>query len=72
MNDKKFFNKDLPKKCEYCAEAKPISGGKEYFCMKNGLVAPFDSCRKYVYDPLKRKPQGKIMGRDFDPEDLKL
>ncbi len=72
MNNNKFFNKDLPMRCEYCTEARPISGGKEFFCMKNGIVEAFDSCKKYRYDPLKRQPDNRSFGKDFDPEDLKL
>ncbi len=72
MNNKKFFNSSLPHHCEYCTEARPISGGQEYFCMKNGIVDPFDSCKKYRYDPLKRRPENRSFGQDYNPDDLKL
>ncbi len=72
MSDKKFFNKDLPKKCEYCSKSTAISGGKEFFCLKKGIVQPFDSCRAFVYDVLKRTPVVKDIGREYNEEDFKL
>jgi hypothetical protein len=72
MSEKKFFNKDLPKKCEYCEKSTAISGGKEFFCLKKGIVEPHDSCRSYVYDPLKRTPAIKDIGRDYTADDFKL
>ncbi len=72
MNNAKFFNQKLPKRCEYCVHSKAISGGKEFFCMNKGITLPQDNCRKYEYNPLKRKPVTKDIGRDFKTEDLKL
>lgn len=72
MADKKFYKSDIIPKCGYCLNAKSISGGKEFFCLKNGLMSYDDFCKGFKYDPLKRIPKAKGIGRDFDPEDLKL
>ncbi len=72
MTDKKFFNSDIIPKCGYCLNAKSISGGKEFFCLKKGLMVYDDFCKAFKYDPLKRTPKVKGIGRDFDPSDLKL
>ncbi|MBO5912057.1 MAG: hypothetical protein J6Q76_01125 [Clostridia bacterium] len=72
MSDGKFFDKSISPKCAYCLYGKPLSGGEEVFCVKKGLVDPFDACRKYKYDPLKRVPKPKDIGRDYNPEDFKL
>ena len=38
--------------------AQDLSGGleKEVACLKRGIVSSGGSCRKFKYDPLKRKP----------------
>ena len=72
MSDGKFFDKSISPMCAYCRYGKPLSGGEEVFCVKKGLVDPFDACRKYKYDPLKRVPKPKDIGRAYRPEDFKL
>ena len=72
MSDSRFFNRSIRPACSYCAHARPISGGTEIFCMKKGLREPDDNCRSYSYDPLKRTPQVRDIGRDYRPEDFKI
>lgn len=72
MSDKKHFDQGLPKACAYCINGVAFSGGAEIFCRKKGVVEPFDNCRSYKYDPLKRTPKVKDIGRDYKPEDFKL
>lgn len=72
MKDSKFFDKTIAPACAYCKNGRPISGGKEVFCRKKGLVPPNDSCRAYKYDVLKRDPKVKIIGKDYVPEDFVL
>ena len=72
MPDKKHFDKTLPPSCAYCRHGRTISGGKEIFCLKEGLKNPADSCRSYRYDVLKRSPSVKDIGRDYKPEDFKI
>ncbi len=72
MSDSKFFDKSISPKCAYCLNGRPLSGGKEVFCLKNGICDPSDYCRKYSYDPLKRVPKVKDIGRDYNPSDFKL
>lgn len=69
---KKLFDKSIPASCGYCQNARLLSGGSEVFCMKKGLRSLNDTCRAYSYDPLKRVPKVKDIGRDYDPEDFKL
>ena len=70
--EKKLFDKSIPAACGYCSNARLLSGGAEVFCMKKGLKSLHDSCRRYEYDPLKRVPTVKDIGRDYNPEDFKL
>lgn len=53
-NDQLFGNKIHPA-CQYCTEA--MQQMKEnVLCIKKGIVSPNYSCKKFVYDPLKRIP----------------
>ncbi len=70
--EKKLFDKSISHICGYCQNARLLSGGSEVFCMKKGLRTVNDYCRSYEYDPLKRTPKVKDIGRDYSPEDFKL
>ena len=72
MSDKKYYSKNIPPACAYCANGRALSGGEEIFCMKKGIVSSGDSCRSYKYDVLKRIPAVKDIGRDYKDEDFKL
>ena len=72
LRDKNFYSSLIAERCEYCRSARPIMGGKEIVCKYKGICSPFDRCRSYKYDPLKREPVIGDIGRNFDPDDLKL
>ncbi len=67
-----FFNKKLPKSCEYCVYSKALEFTKETVCKKRGVTSQRDFCRSFKYDPLKRTPQKKKIGDNYTPEDFKL
>jgi len=69
---KKMYNKNLPKKCEYCLRATPLGNGKEMICEKRGIVNTNDFCRSYKYDPLKREPLRQKISDNYSPEDFIL
>ena len=71
MSDKKYYDQSIPPSCAYCRHGRAISDG-EIFCMKKGVVEPFDTCRAYRYDVLKRVPEVKDIGRDYKAEDFKI
>ena len=50
-----LFNKKIEPSCSYCTHGTKISG-EEVACLKRGIVSSGGSCRKFKYDPLKRKP----------------
>ena len=58
---------DIDKICEKCEFSTPICDELNVLCMKRGVVPAGHSCRKFIYDPLKRDP-GKIPGI-FLPDD---
>ena len=47
---------DISRVCEYCRFASAIAVTEEMLCEVRGVVAKGHSCRKFIYDPLKRVP----------------
>ena len=69
---KKMFNKKLSHHCEYCVHGTTSDYANEVLCKKHGIVSKQDSCRHYVYDPLKREPKKVKIENNFEPEDFLL
>lgn len=46
----------LDRVCAYCEFATVLEDGQNVLCNKKGVVRDNYSCRKFIYDPLKRKP----------------
>jgi hypothetical protein len=69
---KKLFGKNIEPACEYCAFGKITSDRKMVACEKCGIVAPFYSCRKYYYDPLKRVPKKANKLSSYGEDEFKL
>ena len=59
-----YFKKDIPPSCSYCVFGKRTSDGGRILCEKQGLMEENQSCRQFIYSPLKRIPtkQLKIEG----------
>lgn len=72
MANKKYFDKTVPPACAYCRHSRVLLGGGELFCVKRASVDPYDSCRSYRYDVLKRVPAVKGIGRDYKDGDFEL
>ena len=47
---------ELDRVCAYCEHATVLAGGDHVLCEKRGVVTGTYHCRKFAYDPLKRKP----------------
>ena len=63
---------DYPACCAHCAHGVTVDGDNEVLCPHNGVMQPDDTCGKYRYDPLKRKPQRQKIDTDFKPEEFML
>lgn len=59
---------EAPKVCEFCRFASALSLSEDMLCDKKGVVDKEYSCRRFVYDPLKRVP--RRMPEISVPEDL--
>lgn len=69
---KNLFDKNLPKKCEYCRHSYPLGDDGDMVCEKRGMVRFDDFCRKYKYDPLKREPRRQKISDNYSAEDFVL
>ena len=54
---KKKYESELIKSCEFCRFSSEITVTGEMLCEKKGVVVRDACCRKFVYDPLKRRPR---------------
>ena len=55
----------IEKYCKYCEHAAELSDPDTMLCRRRGVVSAADVCRRFRYDPLKRKPK-----RRSEPEAL--
>ncbi len=68
----KRFGSRIQPACEYCKHGEPASDGQMILCHNKGIVAPYFTCRKFIYDPLKRVPKRVHQLPQFSPEDFSL
>ena len=58
MAKQQYFGNNIEPKCEYCMFGALDKTGLNILCTKVGVVPrDYATCRKYVYDPLKRVPE---------------
>lgn len=61
---------DYQKVCLFCENATILKSDNSILCKYNGIVSEDYSCRKYVYDPLKRQPKSPLKIQTLLNEDL--
>ena len=61
-------SEDTVKLCEFCRYSASLAMGDDMLCEKRGVVKREYSCRKFMYDPLKRVP--RKLDAVTMPEDL--
>ncbi len=68
-----LFRKKIEPSCAYCSRGSSI-GDQAIVCIKKGIVAPWESCGRFIYDPLKRipSPPQKLQTRGIKQEDFVL
>lgn len=69
---KSLYSTDISPRCEYCANGNLTPEGKEVICYKRGVMQVDSSCKKFKYDPLKRKPKQIKVASDYSLEDFML
>lgn len=70
----KMFGSKIEPACEYCELGKITKDGQMILCEKHGAVAPYFSCKAFVYSPLLRipKPLLKLDKQNYSEDDFKL
>ena len=63
---------DIPQYCCYCENATIISDEDNVLCARKGIVNCEYKCRRFVYDPLKRKPRALPPLPELNAEDFIL
>ena len=66
-----LFRKKIERRCQYCARCAKL-GQDTALCTKKGVVLLDGSCRRFRYDPLKRKPKQPVELPQFDASDFEL
>lgn len=67
-----LFNEDQTPRCEYCKNGNLSPTGREVLCRAKGIVDLSYSCKKYVYDPLKRQPKKMSADTGYSAADFEL
>lgn len=57
---KEYFGARIDPACEYCKFGTLAQTKTSVLCSKQGLVDLKYSCKKWVYDPIKRVPKRQI------------
>lgn len=51
---------EITKSCALCEKASLLAGTDYVLCCKYGVVNAGNSCRKFIFDPLKRVPHAPL------------
>lgn len=73
MKNKGLFKiKEFPPACEYCLRGKHSPDGSCVLCAERGVMLMQSHCKKYTYDPLKRRPHATPTLPEYDAEQFAL
>lgn len=67
-----YFGKDIEPSCEYCIYYDTSENGTLHSCRKKQTLVLTGSCKRFEYDPLKRKPKRILTLPQYSAEDFKL
>lgn len=68
----KLFGNRIEPACAYCRFGSISANGRMILCEKAGVVAPYYSCKKYRYDPLRRVPAPLAQLPEYDSAEFEL
>ena len=67
-----LFRRKIEPSCTYCRHGRP-GQEEEVLCIYHGVMNPWDKCRRFEYDPLRRKPEANpVPVTDIDPDSFAL
>jgi hypothetical protein len=67
---KKLYGKNIKPSCEYCIHGSFSSDGSMILCKKKGVVEIRYTCKRFIYDPIKRIPLKPLEIPEFSKEDF--
>jgi len=67
-----MFDKKIECDCVYCSLGYTLNNEKDIICEKFGLVSRNFNCKNFIYNPLNRKPKGKILKKTFEKNEFKI
>lgn len=70
LSKKKLFGNNITPRCDYCIYYEKNSSGNPV--CPYGLTTVGETCKRYVYDPLKREPKSMPTLPKFTADDFKL
>ena len=70
--EKKLWNHKEYTQCRYCFFSTPGGHPAQVLCQFRGAKNELDKCRRFRYDPTKRKPRVAPDLPKFDAEDFQL
>lgn len=63
MDISKLCRQDIEKICAYCEFSATSFKGDNILCKKYGAVEKTHTCKRFKYNPLKRKPPSRVQIR---------
>ena len=69
---KKLIGDNIEPKCGYCKLSQPIQDVNIVLCSRIGITSSDGSCKKFIYDPLKRKPETPPELMQYTDKDFSL
>lgn len=67
-----LFGNYIQPACRCCCAARENADGTLILCQERGVMAPYDSCRRFRYDPLRRVPARQAVLPEYDKADFEL
>ena len=58
--------------CEFCRYGKSAPDGSSVLCSVRGVMRRQSRCKKYEYDPIKRRPNRAPLLPEYDAEEFAL
>lgn len=66
----KLFGNDIETNCRYCENSSDFDGAD--VCKLGRYLEPDGTCKKFVYDPLKRTPINLPPLKSYNEDEFKL
>ncbi len=70
LSKNKLFGNNIAPRCDYCRYYEKNNSGNPV--CPYGLTTVGETCKRYVYDPLKREPKSMPTLPKFTADDFKL